>query len=204
MGQKYYYGVEHCYLINAARISNLTLECTGKLLGLDRLDLTLPHLDEGEPACMALLTGLAGHTAGAGAGHDCKALARQPGFQNTANNVQCASLDNTGTDRLRATHADVDDALERETESVRCSTVKGSSRVVRSLHRGRYMGMFGGGCWRKETIKEGSRLWGRWLSAKVAEEADETLEPAVHCEDFTDAGGGGGKICEMSERVEER
>ena len=90
-------GFVAAYLINAAHVATLTLECTSQLLGLDPLE---PHFTDGQSPCMALLISFSLHPARTRTWRNGKALAYDPSFEDAAHNMECACLYDASADRL--------------------------------------------------------------------------------------------------------
>ena len=95
-------------------VDDLALEGTGELGSLIPLALFGLCLASSEP----LFSGLTRHTTCTRARSDGETLAREPGLEDTADDVQGTGLDNTTPDGFAPPNADVDDALESERETV--------------------------------------------------------------------------------------
>jgi hypothetical protein len=167
----------------------LVLERADELRGLLTL-LTRSLVGQLLPANCTLLTRLARDAGCARARTEGKAFADEPAFEDAADDVEGACLDDAGTDRFTPADADVDDGLKGEREAVGGVLVDDARVKDRLWFGGAIVG------W-QEAVEDGGVLWGRWGDAEIVEDADETLQAAIHGHDFAYSRRGGCEVDEM-------
>jgi hypothetical protein len=144
---------------------------------------------------MPLFPGLSRGASDTKARTNGKTLASQPRLEDTSNNVKSTRLDDSSPDLLRASNADVDDALEGEAETV-------SGMFIKEGWVEGWLGLGGAGGGGEKTIDEGRVFWGRGRETEVLKNLDEALEAAVHRHDFADPWGSRGEVRQVRQRVE--